>query len=211
MISSGTPAPIPNAAVSSSAPKPTLWLAPTTAIVASTGPAHGTYSNPSPRPSTKPLLFGLTWRAGSRANGRASSSPNFSKIRLSPMSTSTAMPRSRSRFCGRCRADRMSEPNSVAMQKLTTRPATTPYGRHDHVLVGCSSVSADGAGAPAVAISGAGTRRLAPAVRITGRTGSTHGEMLVIMPARNPTTTNVIMRAPGSTTGPDTERAYRKE
>src|SRR3981081_2211539 len=53
-----------------------------------------------------------------------------------------------------------------------------PYGRQDQVR----SVSE--------------VPRVAPAVRTTGSTGNTQGEMLVITPARNPTTIRVIMRTP---------------
>jgi hypothetical protein len=72
--SSGMPVPAPKAAVSSRLPNPIWWVAPTTAMVARTGPAHGTYTSRSARPVPKPPRPGAAAWPLSRENGRSSSS-----------------------------------------------------------------------------------------------------------------------------------------
>ena len=73
---SGTAVPTANAAVRMTAVSPTRCVAPTTAIAASTGPAQGTYTTPTARPSTKPPARPLGRRVPTRANGRSSRSPS---------------------------------------------------------------------------------------------------------------------------------------
>src|SRR5580704_12618500 len=65
-----------NAAVRMTAVSPTRWVAPTTVIAASTGPAQGTYRTPTARPSAKSPAWPLGWRVPTRANGRSSSAPS---------------------------------------------------------------------------------------------------------------------------------------
>ena len=103
---------------------------PATTIAASTGPAHGTYSAPSVRPSPKPLLP-LTVRpvAGfARTAVRSGASAAGRSVRdRSAVSVTSAAHRIAS--WGRCRADNSAEPASVTTLKLQTRPAITRYGR----------------------------------------------------------------------------------
>lgn len=124
--SSGSPTPTANPRVSTSAPTLNCPDAPTTEMTASTGPAQGTNNRPSPSPSMKPLLSGLTCLPGSRANGFSIRSPSWGKTKLNPTTSKTMMPTLRSRSAGRCRALSSSVPNRVVRLKPTVSPAITP-------------------------------------------------------------------------------------
>ena len=70
--SNGSAAPTANDSVSAMVGSPIVPVAPAMTMAASTGPAHGTYSTPSARPSPKPLL---PWRALPLRDARETASP----------------------------------------------------------------------------------------------------------------------------------------
>ncbi len=168
---SGTAAPAANAAVRNTAVQPTRWVAPTTVMAASIGPAQGTNKRPQARPMTRPAAVPLGWRPPNLAKGRSNSSPRGGIKKPRPTATSTAIPASWRKSWGRRSADRTSEPARIKKLKLITRPPTTATGRRRAPRVGRPS-----------------DRRPAPATSTTGRTGRMHGEIPATIPATKPTT-----------------------
>ena len=90
--------------------RPMVPVAPATTIAASTGPAHGTYSTPSARPSPKPLLPEPNCFCGSLENGFSRSASNCGKINPRPITTSATSATQRMASCGRCSSDSSAEP-----------------------------------------------------------------------------------------------------
>src|SRR4051794_36207851 len=131
-------------------------LAATTLTAASTGPAHGTKTRPSESPSRKPPP--LARRRVSGAKGRSSSSAKRGKRSVAATTKSSASARFRSRSFGSPRRSRTHVAKSVKLVNPTTSPATIRSG----------------------------LRPLAPPASRIGRTGSTHGEIAVTIPARRP-------------------------
>ena len=175
--SSGRAAPIANETVSTTVSTPMRPVEPATVIAASTGPAQGTYTAPSARPSGNPPRSVPTFRCGIHENGFSSSCSKRGTMSPTPISTSTTMPAQRSTSCGRPSRPRMSEPTSVNRLKLTTSPAITRYGRQR---------PACGASVVPLALCAPPDRKM------TGSTGRMHGEMPVMRPPRRPMRARVI-------------------
>ena len=167
--SSGTAWPSEYASVSSSASSPTSRLAATTAMAASTGPAHGTMTRPRLAPSRKPPPTSRPLLRVKRASGRSTSTPTLGKISVAATRKSSARATFRSTSSGRPSRSSSHAAKSTESVKLTTRPATIAYGRR---------------GPPAAE----------PASR-TGSTGRTHGDSAVIRPATNPMPSRTSIRS----------------
>ena len=167
--SRGTAAPAAYETVSTTEDHPTRWVAATTEMAASTGPAHGTKTSPRLIPSTSPLVD-EDWRPRpNREKGIARSSPTFGISSPSARTKRRARPRLRRKSAGRPRYESSEPPTRVNSEKLATMPPMMAKGR----------------------------RRLPPAeppAAITGTTGITQGEMPVISPPMKPITSNEFMR-----------------
>ena len=189
--SKGSAAPTANDSVSAMVDRPMVPVAPAMTMAARTGPAHGTYSTPSAKPSPKPLLPEPNCFCGSRENGFSNTASNCGKIRPMPMATSATSATHRIASCGRRSSDSRAEPTSVTTLKLSTKPAMTRYGRSasDSERLVLTAVAT-----PPPASAGFSERALwVPEKKITGRTGRMHGEIPVIKPPMKPIRTSVSM------------------
>ena len=144
------------------------WLALTTVMAASTGPAQGTKTSPrlSPRMSPPPPVYGRL--RTNRTKGRPSRSPTGGTMSPRPTRPSTTNPRSRRKSKGRPNELSSQVPVKVKALKLITSPATTVRGRRRR-------------GRPS-----SPTAVAAPLANSTGTTGITQGEIPVAKPPRNP-------------------------
>src|ERR1700727_2612723 len=112
-----------------------------------------------------------------RANGRSSSCSKVGKITPRPIATNATRATQRMASCGRCSKDSNAEPTSVTRLKLSTRPPITRYGRKTSGFVLTATAP------PAVLFV---PELFVPEKKITGSTGSMHGEMPVIRPPTKP-------------------------
>ena len=137
---------------------PTSLFAATTVIVASTGPAHGTKTSPSAAPKRKPPPTPLGRTREKAASGRSISTAARGTSSVAAITKSSTIAAFRRKSCGSPSRSRIQAAKSVNRLKLATSPATMRTG----------------------------FRPDAPPASNTGSTGSTHGEIAVTMPARNP-------------------------
>src|ERR1700753_2312310 len=174
-ISSGNAVPTAKARVSATVVTPIRPVAPATVIAASTGPAHGTYTAPRARPSTKPPWPEPTRRCGIQVNGRSSRSWTRGTIMATPTSTSTTRPTQRMMSLGSGSTLRNRVPSSVNAAKLRVSPATTRYGRdpgpRDGPVAGSGPADGGPDGSAPGAVAAVGSPGPGPAGTATG-TGS---------------------------------------
>ncbi len=115
--------------VRTNALRPTRWVALTTVIALSTGPAQGTKMTPSPRPSTKAPAFPLGCRRTRWLKGRSSRCPRRGTISPAATRPRTTSPASRRKSWGSPSALSSEDPANVNVLKLSTSPAMTAYAR----------------------------------------------------------------------------------
>lgn len=158
------------------------------------------YKAPSPSPSRNgcpcvPRFRAAPPIAGKRANGRASKVPTDGTNIPTPTRASSTSPVHRTSPLGRPSADSSREPTSVNTAKLSARPATTNSGRrcrrHQEPAAGAGAAGADRDDADNADDAAPWTGSTvgtppAPAKKMTGSSGSTHGEMPVTRPPSRP-------------------------